>query len=128
VKPRQAVAALAVLAGALGAGAGAASAANGDRVQCAPEDAWCIAVFHKTDHRIHLELAGFQVSGRYRLCVTPPKRSETCRSFTLRPQGNGANISSVIFTRNFPHATHGRYHVRWIYGGRQLGRTLAFRA
>lgn len=118
----------ALVAAALASAAQPAAAANGDSVQCAPGDAWCIAVFHKFARKIvFFDIAGFKIAGQYQVCVTPPRRKERCRTYTLHRIATGANASSVQFTKNFPHSAHGVYRVRWIYEGKQLGRTLRFR-
>jgi hypothetical protein len=96
-----------------------------DPHQCGPQSRWCIGALRKHGKRV-LEIAGFDLRGRYRVCVTPPAAHERCRTFTLTPNGTGAYGSSVSFTRHFPHRRHGRYRVRWVYDGAQLGRVLSF--
>ena len=93
--------------------------------QCAPENRWCDGVFLERGKRV-FKLAGFDLHGRYRLCVTPPGARERCLGFGLTPNATGANASTVSFTGHFPHARSGRYRVRWVYADHQLGRTLAF--
>ena len=105
----------------------AARAAAPDPHQCAAANRWCIGAFLKHGRRF-FDIAGFDLRGRYRVCVTPPRARERCRTFTLTPNGTGARASSVSFTKHFPHARAGRYRVRWVYGGAQLGRTLTFSA
>jgi hypothetical protein len=106
----------------------AAEANTRDVNECGPKNRWCHGVFNKHG-RVFLDIAGFDFTGRYRVCVLPPRADrESCRRFGLRPNGTGANASSVRFTRNFPHARHGRYRVRWFYEGRQVGRRLTFTA
>ncbi|HMJ37641.1 MAG TPA: hypothetical protein VK501_27290 [Baekduia sp.] len=95
--------------------------------QCATANRWCTFVLSKSG-RIHFDIAGFDLQNRYRVCVTPPSAKERCKTFGLRPNPTGANSSSVRFTTNFPHARHGRYRVRWVYEGRQLGKVLSFSA
>jgi hypothetical protein len=93
--------------------------------QCGPGNHWCIAV--QDDHgRTLLAFAGFGYTGDYRLCVTPPKAKEGCKTFGLRPNGTGANASTVAFTRHFPHARKGKYRVRWLYHDQQVGKTMTF--
>ncbi|MCW3004752.1 MAG: hypothetical protein JWQ20_4050 [Conexibacter sp.] len=105
----------------------AVPAAAKDVNECAPATRWCHGVFDKHG-RLFLDLAGFGLKGSYRLCVTPPKARERCKSFGLRRNATGAYDSSVRFTSNFPHRRHGRYRARWLYDGRQLGRILSFSA
>jgi hypothetical protein len=126
--PRAAVGVLATLALLLGAGATVpprAPAAGNDPHQCGPQERWCIGALRKHGRRF-LEIAGFELRGRYAVCVTPPGALEGCHRFTLTPNGAGAHASSVSFTGHFPHRRAGRYRVRWIYDGAQLGRVLRF--
>jgi hypothetical protein len=97
----------------------------GEAIQCAPGERWCTAVFNSAGHR-SLTIYGFDVRGRYRVCVTPPKAHERCKSFTLVPNSGGGAESRVRFAQHFPHARHGRYKARWTYQGKQLGRALTF--
>jgi hypothetical protein len=94
--------------------------------QCGPNDRWCNGTFIKHGQRF-LDITGFELRGRYRVCVTPPGARERCKTFTLVRNGTGANASSIRFTKHFPHARSGRYRVRWIHDGQQLGRTLTFK-
>ncbi|HWI74987.1 MAG TPA: hypothetical protein VNT55_23700, partial [Baekduia sp.] len=87
----------------------------------------CIGALVKHGKRF-LDITGFELRGRYRVCVTPPGAAERCKAFTLTPNGTGARASSIAFAKHFPHARSGRYKVRWIYAGKQLGRTLTFSA
>jgi hypothetical protein len=118
---------VALAAGLAAAAAFASSAAAELPHQCAAENRWCAGVFDQHGRRV-FKLAGFGMHGRYRLCVTPPGAGERCRSFALVPNPTGAGASTVSFAGHFPHARPGRYHVRWVYDDRQLGRTLAFTA
>jgi hypothetical protein len=120
-------AALAAAALALASPTGARATAAPPPHQCAPANRWCNGVFLQHGRRV-FKLAGFDLHGRYRLCVTPPEARERCHAFGLAPNGAGANASTVSFAGHFPHARPGRYRVRWIYGGDPLGHTLAFTA
>lgn len=97
----------------------------GEAIFCGPGERWCVAVFNKHGRRT-LNITGFDLRGPYRVCVTPPGAHERCKTFTLVRNGAGAYSSDVRLTNHFPHARHGRYLARWIYQGKQLGRTLAF--
>ncbi len=97
----------------------------GEAIQCAPGERWCIAVFNSAGRRT-LAIFGFQPRGPYRVCVTPPRGRERCKGFKLVVNGHGGAESRVRLARHFPHKVHGRYKARWIYHGKQLGRTLTF--
>lgn len=96
-----------------------------DPFKCASDNRWCVGAFLKHGRRF-LDITGFDMKGRYRVCVTPPGAQERCKAFTLVRNAGGANASSVRFTKHFPHARHGRYAVRWTYEGRQVGPVLRF--
>jgi hypothetical protein len=123
--PARAALTLALLA--LAAPAAPAGAASKLPFTCGPEHRWCIGVFDQRK-RLVFTVYHFDVRGRYDLCVTPPGAKERCRTFGLRRNQTGAFASTVDFRRNFPHRRHGRYRVRWILGGAQLGRTQSFTA
>jgi hypothetical protein len=95
------------------------------KTQCAPGNRWCVAVL-RPPHKVVLSFAGFGYQGAYRLCVTAPKAKEGCKTFGLRPNGTGANASSVVFARHFPHSRKGTYRVRWLYHDQQVGKTMTF--
>jgi hypothetical protein len=97
----------------------------GEAISCGPGDRWCVAVFNKRGRRT-LNITGWDLRGFYQVCVTPPGARERCKAFTLVRTATGAYGSDVRLTKHFPHARHGRYAARWIYQGRQLGRTLSF--
>jgi hypothetical protein len=118
------VAALAVVL--LGMTAAAAPAKKGT-LKCGPKNRWCVAILERHG-RLFFEVFDFDHQGKYQLCVTPPKARERCKTFKLIANGTGANASSIRFTNNFPHQRHGRYKVRWVIDGSQLGPTLTFSA
>jgi len=97
----------------------------GEAISCGPGERWCVAVFDKHGRRT-LNITGWDLRGPYQVCVTPPGARERCKSFTLVRTTTGAYGSDVRLARHFPHARHGRYRARWIYQGKQLGRTLTF--
>jgi hypothetical protein len=123
---RRALVALLVLAGALAPTAGASPKPGpGEAIFCGPGERWCVAVFNSAGRRT-LAISGRDIHGPYQVCVTGPKSKERCRSFTLVPNGGGGHQSRVRFADHFPHARHGRYKARWIYRGKQIGKTLSF--
>jgi hypothetical protein len=122
---RAAAALLALVALLVPAAAAAPIPGPGEAIQCTPGERWCIAVFNSSGRRT-LALYGFDVSGRYKVCVKPPGARERCKAFTLVRNAVGGHESRVRLTRHFPHRVRGRYQARWIYHGKQLGRTLRF--
>jgi hypothetical protein len=97
-----------------------------DPVKCAPDNQWCVGAFLRKGHRF-LDIFGFDFKGRYKVCVTPPRAKERCKTFKLVRNASGANASSVRFTSHFPHARRGTYAARWIYDGKQVGSVLRFK-
>lgn len=96
-----------------------------DPHQCDAAMKWCVGAFMKHGRRF-LDVAILDETGRYRVCVTPPRAKARCKSFTLVKIATGAGFSSVAFTKHFPHARRGRYAVRWTYEGHQVGPVLRF--
>lgn len=103
--------------------AAGASGAVRDRY-CSPTGDYCTSALRSGD-AVKLRLSTFSFSGRYRLCVKPPGRAATCKSFPLRPR-SGMWVSSVTWYRSFPTRGSGRYTVTWHYGGVRLGPPLSF--
>jgi hypothetical protein len=97
----------------------------GEAISCGPGERWCVAVLNSAGRRT-LAIYGLDIEGPYRVCVTAPGSRELCKAFTLVPNGGGGHQSRVRLAEHFPHARHGRYKARWIYHGKQLGRTLTF--
>ena len=64
---------------------------------------------------------------RYRLCVTAPDDTVTCRGFRVHRHGSTFS-SSVRWAAQFPPSGHGKYEVRWksMPGATRVGRTLGF--
>jgi hypothetical protein len=93
---------------------------------CSPSGDYCTSVKRQGDDFV-LRIGTFAFSGRYRLCVTPPRGARTCKPFRLREQDAGINGSSVRWSRNFPAAGPGRYRVAWRKFGNRLGPRLGFR-
>jgi hypothetical protein len=101
----------------------AASGANRDRY-CSPTGDYCTSA-QRSAGAVKLRLGTFSFSGRYRLCVKPPARAATCKSFPLHRRG-GQWLSNVTWYRNFPNRGAGIYTVTWHYGGVRLGPPLTF--
>jgi hypothetical protein len=88
---------------------------------CSPSGDVCIAA-HARQQVIYLDLrAAARYFARYRLCVTAPDGSATCRGFALRPRGRGHG-SSIRWDSTFPLRGTGTYRARWSAEGRSLGR------
>jgi hypothetical protein len=93
---------------------------------CSPSGDVCYGVIDRSG-AVYLELSTFaSYFLRYRLCVKPPARAETCRSFRMRPQEEHS-ISRVRWYRNFPPGGPGVYRVTWRLGSNPLGPALRFR-
>lgn len=123
---RRALVSLIALAATLAPTAAAAPKPGpGEAIFCGPAEQWCVAVLNSAGRRT-LAIYGLDIRGPYRVCVTAPKSKERCHSFKLVPNGGGGHQSRVRFAEHFPHARHGHYKARWIYQGKQLGRTLSF--
>lgn len=103
--------------------AAAASGALRDRY-CSPTGDYCTSATRSAG-AIKLRLATFSFSGRYRLCVKPTQRAQTCKSFPMRQRGDQW-VSEVRWYRQFPNRGSGLYTVTWHYGGARLGPPLTF--
>ena len=91
---------------------------------CSPTGDYCTSVRDARGGPL-LRLGSFAFSGRYRICVTPPRGSRTCRSFRLR---RGRLFESTVrWSRHFPDRGKGVYRVRWLLGSTKLGPRLGFR-
>jgi len=77
----------------------------------------CIAVSRR-DGVIRLAIGTSPLAGRrYRLCVTAPDKSRTCRRFRLiAGPVDGIAGSSVRWSRHFPRKGPGKYFARWALG------------
>jgi hypothetical protein len=103
----------------------AASAAGRPRDKyCSPTGDYCTSAL-RSGGTVKLRISTFSFSGRYRLCVTPTRGAQTCKSFLLRRRG-GQWVSEVVWYRNFPNKGTGFYKVTWHYGGVRLGPPLTF--
>jgi hypothetical protein len=63
---------------------------------------------------------------RYRLCLRPPGRAATCKTFAIHRRGRIFG-STIRFASAFKSSGPGRYRVEWKLGGRRLGPALSFR-
>lgn len=91
---------------------------------CSPSGDLCFGVARKNG-AVSLDLTTFaQYFTRYTLCVKPPDRASTCRSFPIRNKGRFYK-SSVLWHRNYPNRGPGRYRVTWKFQ-QPLGPTLSF--
>jgi hypothetical protein len=116
------VAATAIVFAALVFAAGASGAMR-DKY-CSPTGDYCTSA-QRSGGAVKLKLSTFSFSGRYRLCVKPTRRAQTCKSFPLRRRGEQW-ISEVRWYRHFPNLGTGLYTVTWHYGGVRLGPPLTF--
>ena len=103
--------------------AGPAAAAPG---YCSPTGDYCTAAARQGGAVI-LQLRTFSFRGRVRICVTDPRSRRVCRSFRLRPRGNGVYEVKVRWHRNYPNGGRGTYRVRFFTGATALGPVLTFR-
>ena len=92
----------------------------------------CYAINRKTTTRTHSFILGMgePYFSRYRLCVRPPRESETCRTFRVRQNGVYSPRwgGSVSWEQNYPKRGSGPYRVTWLEGGQRLGPPLTFYA
>ncbi len=104
MKPQLAV--LAVLAAAL-----LAAAPAGAVQRCSAGDT-CVAAERRGGELVLSIGTSPAGPSRYRLCVTAPDGSRTCRRFRLRGEGEIVG-SSIRWERHFPDRGPGRYRARW---------------
>ena len=103
----------------------AASAAGAPRDKyCSPTGDYCTSAL-RSGGAVKLRISTFSFSGRYRLCVKPTGRAQTCKSFPLRRSGDQW-VSELRWYKNFPNKGTGLYTVTWHYGGVRLGPPLTF--
>ena len=90
--------------------------AEGRSSYCSESGDTCLSV--KRRGRIVLLRLGVVpgVVSSYRLCVTAPDRSRTCRRFRLR-QGPDLATGQVRWNSRFPNRGPGTYRARWDPGG-----------
>ena len=93
---------------------------------CSPSGDFCQYIL-RSDGKIKLEMRQFPLRGNYKLCVKPPGRGYTCKSFRWKKSGPIFK-STVTLARHFPSKGSGRYKVQWkTADGFKLGKTLSFR-
>jgi hypothetical protein len=107
-----------------------ASAAPPRKAYCSPTGDYCTSVYRTKAGAIRFRIATFSFRGRYRLCVTAPKRATgkrvVCKRFRLRRRGS-LYVSDVGWRRHFPNKGHGIYQVAWFKFGNRLGPRLGFK-
>jgi hypothetical protein len=103
-----------------------APSAGAQTSYCSPSGDLCTGIVRPGDDAI-LRIATFAHRGRYRLCVTAPDGSRTCKRFRLRRISGDLHGSRVGWRRHFPHEGPGVYRVRWQQSGGNLGPRLRFR-
>jgi hypothetical protein len=95
---------------------------------CSESGDVCFGIYDNAQHVIRFELVTFtKYFGRYRICVSPPRATATCKIFRVRQMGAEYG-GKVFWQRSFPNKGAGRYRVTWKVGAQRLGPTLTFRA
>ena len=80
--------------------------------RCSPSGDTCVAVERRGGELVLQIGTSPAAPRRYRLCVTAPGGSRTCRRFRMR--GEGEIIGSTVrWERHFPDRGPGRYRARW---------------
>lgn len=76
-----------------------------------------------------LVLGTFSFQGKVKICVTPPKGSRTCKSFTLRTTTAGIYEVDVRWSQYFPNRGSGTYRTTFTPSvtGTRYGPALTFR-
>jgi hypothetical protein len=101
-------------------------AADGKSAFCSPTGDFCFAA-RKMSGRVTLQLDTFSFRGSVRTCVRPPGGGNgTCRSFRLRPRGNGLFGFRARWSAHFPRAGRGTYRVTFAHQGVTLGSPVTF--
>jgi hypothetical protein len=93
---------------------------------CSPSGDFCTSVT-KSGGDVLLRIGTFAFSGRYTLCVIPPRGPRVCKRFRLRAGRFGIHKSTVSWRRQYPNQGRGLYRVRWRKSGANLGPRLGFR-
>ena len=94
---------------------------------CSPSGDICQSTTNvRGERRLQISLAARYFT-RYRLCVTAPDDTVTCRGFRVH-QREGIYTSSIRWAAQFPPSGHGKYDVRWksMPGATRVGRILGF--
>lgn len=93
---------------------------------CSKTGDLCFGILNRSG-AVSLEINTFaKYFDRYILCVKPPRRVATCRSFPVRRLGQ-SYVSRVRWYRNYPARGPGVYRVTWRLGPSRLGPSLTFR-
>jgi hypothetical protein len=93
---------------------------------CSSSGDVCFGVLQGGPVRLNLSLAA-KYFNRYKLCVTTPGGSRTCRRFSVHLGSRGAYSSTVRWSRHFPNGGAGTYKARWFAGGNALGPSVSFK-
>ena len=108
------------------AGVAAASAQARTRF-CSTSGDLCFGAFgHGAKVQLRLTLIAHFFT-RYRLCVTAPDGTRSCRQERLHRVAHGLSDSRVRWARRFPDHGPGVYHAHWRHAGAALGPRVAFR-
>jgi hypothetical protein len=105
---------------------GLAQAAEARSAYCSASGDVCFGVLQGSPVRLNLSLQAKYFS-RYKLCVTTPAGSRTCRRFSVHLGSHGAYSSTVRWSTHFPNAGSGTYRARWFSGGSALGPSVTFK-
>jgi hypothetical protein len=90
---------------------------------CSPSGDVCYGIALSGPYSLKLTLAAKYFS-RYRICVRPVGKANTCSSFRVRRTGAQWG-GKVYWSHYFPRAP-GRYRVTWLHGTSQIGPALNF--
>ena len=103
-----------------------AQAHHRDNAYCNPTGDLCQSTA-KVDGVRRLQIRTFdRLFARYKVCVTAPDDSRTCRRFRMRDAGEDSWASSIRWSRHFPYRGEGAYTVRWRVQGAKIGESLGF--
>jgi hypothetical protein len=76
----------------------------------------------------YFELESFEGGGRYRLCVTPPRRRESCISERLSYESKASAWTVRVPFPKIRLSTNGTYRARWVdpKNGHRVGPKMHF--
>lgn len=93
---------------------------------CSPTGDYCTNL-HRDNGKVVAEIGTFSFSGKYQLCVNPPRAGQDCSQFRMRRVPHGIFRGRVKLARHFNLRRSGRYSVSFRLDGYKLGQTLHFR-